>query len=198
MLFYNLNPIPQLNPVLTVLMIIILSIHSQHRDLGIIFSANLNWSSHYEAIISKAYKSFGLLRRVFCNTVAGSIQAKKGLYISIVRSNLLYCSPLWRPYFIKDITLLERVQHRAMKYILGDYTSDYKTRLIKLNLLPLMYIYELLDILFFIKSLRFNSPNNSFNISHYITFNNASMRSGGKKLIHSYFIKQPYITNSFL
>ena len=55
----------------------ILSIQSQHRDLGIIFSANLNWSSHYEAIISKAYKSFGLLRRVFCNTVAGSIQVKK-------------------------------------------------------------------------------------------------------------------------
>ena len=83
---------------------------------------------------------------------------------------------------IKDIILLERVQHRASKYILGDYSSDYKTRLIKLNLLPLMYIYELLDILFFIKSLK--SPNNSFNILHYISFIKTSTRSGGKKLIH--------------
>ena len=122
----------------------ILSIQSQHRHLGIIFSANLNWSSHYEAIISKAYKTFGLLRRVFCNTVAGSIQAKKGLYISIVRSNITSLVAI----FNKDIILLERVQRRATKYILSDYTSDYKTCLIKLNLLPLMYIYELLDILF--------------------------------------------------
>ena len=77
----------------------------------------------------------------------------------------------------------QHLPRRASKYILGDYTSDYKTRLIKLNLLPLMYIFELLDILFFIKS--FKSPNSSFNISHYITFNNTSTRSGGKKLIHT-------------
>ena len=43
----------------------------------------------------------GVLRRVFSNI--HSIKAKKDLYISIVRSNLLYCSPLWRPYQIKDI-----------------------------------------------------------------------------------------------
>ena len=106
----------------------------------------------------------------------------KDLYISIVRSNLLYCSPLWRPYLIKDILNLERIQHRASKYILGDYISDYKTRLIKLNLLPLMYIYELLDILFFIKS--YKSPINSFNIFQYVTFTNSFTRSRDKKLIH--------------
>ena len=151
----------------------ILSSKSSHRDLGIIFSTNLSWSAHYESIISKAYRSFGLLRRVFSNS--HSIKAKKNLYISIVRSNLLYCSPLWRPYLIKDILNLERIQRRASKYILGDYTSDYKTRLIKLNLLPLMYIYELLDILVFIKSCK--SPINSFNIFQYVTFNNSFTRS---------------------
>jgi len=62
---------------------------------------------------------------------------------------LLYCSPLWKPYLVQDIILLERVQCRSSKFILNDYSSDYKTRLAKLNLLPLMYIYELTDILFF-------------------------------------------------
>ena len=121
-----------------------------------------------------------MLRQVFSNIH----KSKKNLYISIVRSNLLYCSPLWRPYQIKDILNLERIQCRASKYILGDYTSDYKTRLrlIKLNLQPLMYIYELLDILFFIKS--YNSPINSFNIFQYVTFNNSFTRSRDKKLIH--------------
>ena len=40
-------------------------------------------------------------------------QVRKSLYISLVRSKLLYCS---------------------------DYTSDYRTRLTQLGMLPLMYI----------------------------------------------------------
>ena len=63
-----------------------------------------------------------------------------------LRSCLLYCSPLWRPYQIQHITLLERIQHQASKFILNDYSTDYKSRLIKLNL-SLMYIYKLTDIL---------------------------------------------------
>ena len=40
------------------------------------------------------------------------------------------------------------------KYILNDFTSCYKTRLLKLNLLPLMYMFELQDLLFTIKSIK--------------------------------------------
>ena len=46
-------------------------------------------------------------------------------------------------------------QHYARcfsKYILNDYTSDYKTRLLKLQLLPLMYLLDLSDVLFFLLS----------------------------------------------
>jgi len=41
-----------------------------------------------------------------------------------------------------------------MKYILQDYVSEYKQRLVQLRLLPVMYIYDLADM-FFIKSLKF-------------------------------------------
>jgi len=78
------------------------------------------------------------------------VEAKKQLYIASVRSQLLYCSKLWRPKLIKDITMLERVQRRATKYILNDYTSTYKSRLQQLQMLPLMYIYEFNDLMFFI------------------------------------------------
>ena len=47
---------------------------------------------------------------------------------------------------MKDILSIERVQRRATKYTLNDYTSCYKTRLIKLRFLPLMYLFELQDI----------------------------------------------------
>jgi len=96
-----------------------------------------------------------------------------------VRSCLLYCSPLWRPHLLKDIILLECVQRRATKFILNDYSSDYKSRLVKLGMLLLMYVYELADILFFIKSLRF--PNSSFD---FVTFSTNPTRSLGCKLLH--------------
>ena len=52
-----------------------------HRDLGIIFSANMSWSCHYEHIVSKAYRALGLLRRSF--KCSNSITTKKALYLAI-------------------------------------------------------------------------------------------------------------------
>ena len=68
-----------------------------------------------------------------------------------------------------DIINLERIQRRATKHILNDYTSYYKDGLLSLKLLPLMYIRELQDILFAIKSLT-----NQFNIKNFITFNSST------------------------
>ena len=54
---------------------------------------------------------------------------------------------------MKDIMSLECMQWRATRFILNDYSSNYKYHLVKLGMLPLMYIYELANIMFFIKSL---------------------------------------------
>ena len=81
-----------------------------------------------------------------------------------------------------DISNLEHLQRRATNYILNDYISDYKTRLLKLELLPLMYTIELSDIMFFIKSIK--NPTSSFTIHHFISFS-TSARSGGFKLHHN-------------
>ena len=124
------------------------------------------------------------------------------IYISIVQPNLLYCSPLWRPYLIKDIDLLERVQRRATKFILSDYSSDYKTRLIQLGMLPLIYILEIANIVFFIKSI--NNPSEKFNILDFVDFSAGSTRSANTKLYHktctnitmnSYFYRLPRLWN---
>ena len=69
--------------------------------------------------------------------------AKRTLYISLVRLQVTYCSVIWRPNLIKDMTLIEQIQRRATKFILNDYSSDYFDRLKQLNLLPLMYTFEL-------------------------------------------------------
>ena len=90
------------------------------------------------------------------------------LYLSLVRK-LTYCSQLRRPYLIKDIISLERVQRTATKFVLND-SSNYKARLISLKLLPLMYWFELQDILFLVKCMK--EPAENFDISTYVSFIN--------------------------
>ena len=119
-----------------------------HRDLGIVVSSNLSWTNHYNTICSKAYTSLFLIRRSFSPSLPTTI--KKRLYLLLVRSKLCYCSQLWRPQLIKDILLLEKVQRRATKFILNDYNSNYRDRLIKLCILPLMYWLELNDIMYLV------------------------------------------------
>ena len=71
-------------------------------------------------------------------------------------SKLSYCSQLWRPHLVKDILCLESVQRRATRYILNDYSrhTSYRSRLINIKLLPLMYWLELQDVLFLVKCLQ--------------------------------------------
>ena len=160
----------------------IIKIVDKHRDLGVILSSNLSWEPHYQHITSKAYKLLGLLRRSFSSNIPTN--CKKQLYISLIRSHFMYCSVIWRPCLIKHIQLIERVQRRATKYILNDYISDYKSRLIKLQILPLAYILELNDIMFFIRNLK--HPHEGFNINNYISFASGDTRtSANHKLQHN-------------
>ena len=181
----------------------VLAVSNSHKDLGVIISANLDWSDHYNHICSQAYRTLGLLRRTFKNCT--SANAKKLLYLSLVRSKLTYCSCVWRPHFIKDIVTLEKVQRRATKFVLNDYSSNYKSRLLKLEILPLMLVYEYYDIILFYKSLKF--PSSGFEITRFVSFSSASTRSSScSRLVHSksstnqhrhfYFNRLPRLWNS--
>ena len=104
------------------------------KDLGIILTEDLSWGKHYKSINARAYEVLGLMRSTFLPSHSTSTMVK--LYVSLVRSQLFYCTQIWRPHLMKDILSIERVQRRATKYILNDYTNYYKSRLIKLRLLP--------------------------------------------------------------
>ena len=161
----------------------------------------MDWSSfaNCKTSLQKAWSTTSVL---LCNY---QYKCKKTLYLSLVRSQLVYCSQVWRPHLVKDIKLLEDVQRRASKFILNDYTSDYKTRLLQLNLLPLSMIYEVNDICFFVKSIK--QPSSSFNILNYVSFSCNNTRSGSSlKLVqplvlnnrhkHFYFIRIVRLWNS--
>ena len=64
--------------------------NSSHKDLSITISSDLSWDQHYKNIIPKAYRMLGLLCRSFSRHQ--TVTAKKTLYISLVRSQVIYCS----------------------------------------------------------------------------------------------------------
>ena len=82
------------------------AVKTSHIDLGVMVTTDLQWKSHHLHMISKSYKLVSLLRRVFSSVTC--IRAKKVLYISLVRSRMLYCSPIWRPHLLTDIRALEK------------------------------------------------------------------------------------------
>ena len=174
-----------------------------HRDLGIVMSEDLTWCAHYSNLTCKAYKVLGLLRRNF--NVCGAVAQKRKLYLSLVRSTFNYCSSIWRPHLIKDIMTLETVQRRASKFVLNDYSMDYRNRLKVLKLLPLMYHLELNDIMLAVRC--FKSPEEHFNLNKYVAFCHSGTRSGSHSKLrhtrsplnivkHSFFHRLPRLWNA--
>ena len=155
-----------------------------HRDLGFIMSRDLSWSNHYDYISAKAYKTLGLIRRLFYHI--SSIFTKRTLYMSIIRPQILYGSQIWHPHLIKDITKIKNIQRRASKFILNDFLSDYKSHLTSLQILPLMLeiSMELNNIIFMVRCLQ--SSHCCIDIHSLISFSSSDTRSASShKMIHS-------------
>ena len=106
--------------------------------------------------------------------------------------------------FVERHRIVRKSPTKSHKNYLSNYQSDYKTRLIQIGILPLMYIYELADILFFIKSIK--HPTDKFDILDYVNFTTGTTRSAGTKLypktartypiMNSYFYRLPRLWNS--
>ena len=77
------------------------------KDLGIIVSNNLILVNPYNHIISCAYKILGLIRRSFSSSLKSSVKMK--LYLTLVRSQPMYCTLIWCPYLLKDVQNMERI-----------------------------------------------------------------------------------------
>ena len=83
--------------------------------------------------------------------------------------------------------MLENVQRRYTTVITNAYTSDYKTHLQQIDLLPLMYWYDLQDILYLINDICFQNPPDNINLFDHIAFTTSSTRSSSNnKLITRY------------
>jgi hypothetical protein len=100
-------------------------------DLGIIVDNKLRFSTHYASIVNKAQQRSSLILRCFkCRDPLLLSRA----FVVYVRPLLEYCSPVWAPVYISDISLIESVQRRFTKRISGMKDLTYPQRLTKLKL----------------------------------------------------------------
>lgn len=119
------------------------------RDLGVDISSSFIWNEHVNRIIGKCNKKMGMIKR----TVGfdAPVGVSKTLYVSLIRNDLEYCSPVWSGTSKRNMGLVEGVQRRATKFILHYPDLDYKSRLDSLVLLPLSLRREIQDLVYFFK-----------------------------------------------
>ena len=126
------------------------------RDLGVIVSDDLSWSTHISSIVPKARSVAAWIFSVFITRDTISMMT---LYKSLVRSLLEYSCPLWNPKKVSDIHQLEAVQRTFTKKIWNLRDLDYWKRLKVLNLMSLQRRRERYIILHMWKVLHCITPN---------------------------------------
>ena len=124
------------------------------KDLGVHLTPNLNYATHINFIILKAFKMFGFLKRT--SSEFSNIKTLKSLFVTLVRSQLEYACQVWSPHQRYLIERLERVQCKFIKYLCWKSNIDYSTsnynNLCSFFKLPrLEYRRQFLDATFFFK-----------------------------------------------
>ena len=106
----------------------------------------MSWDVHINNIIKKANRNLWFIKRTI--GPYAPTQAKKTLYLTLVRSILEYCTIIWAPITRQNLIHIESIQRRATKFITGMPYASYKERVIACNLLPLSFRREILDCCF--------------------------------------------------
>ena len=123
----------------------------KQKDLGIIVDEKLSWDAHISEKLSKALKTFYLIRRNCC---VRSPQAKTAMYKSMIIPVLAFGSQAWHPNF-SIIRKLNAFQNRVIRWIL-EHDCSHDLGLTTTNLLPIPLYLQLCDLLMLSKIVQGN------------------------------------------
>ena len=146
---------------------------TEETDLGIIVSNDLKPSKQCVSAVKKANMTLGMIKRHIVSRDKNTIVR---LYKSLVRPKLEYCIQAWNPSLIKDIELLEQVQHRATKLIPEISHLPYHDRLKYLNLTTLelrRHRGDLIETFKILKGLEGIPSNSLFELNTSVTRGNS-------------------------
>ena len=110
---------------------IVLSTVKSARDLGVLVAHDVSPSLHISSIVARAHKRS--LRAFNLRNIDLLLRA----YLTYVRPLIEHDSIIWSPYTVKDIELIESVQHHFTKRLPDFNILPYAERLIVLTYLYL-------------------------------------------------------------
>ena len=103
----------------------------QQTYLGLELTKDLSWSPHIQKIVTKANRNLNMIRR---NLGQCSCKIKCQAYLSLVRPILEYGQTVWDPYQLKHIDQVERVQRKAIRYVMTNYDQKASVTAMRENL----------------------------------------------------------------
>ena len=92
------------------------------------FDGKLNFNEHVHRICSKASAQISALQRL---TGLVDYPSRKAIYTSFISSNFNYCPLVWFFTSRESINKIDKIQERALRFVLKDHTSNYKNLLLK-------------------------------------------------------------------
>jgi hypothetical protein len=114
----------------------ILESSTAEKDLGVWVDDGLTFENHVNEVVKKGNRLCGLLKRTITNKEKITMML---LFKALVRPVLEYGNPVWYPCLRKHINMVEGVQRRFTKVIVGMSELEYEDRLRKLKLPSLEY-----------------------------------------------------------
>ena len=98
------------------------------KVLGIYIDDRFNFNEHVQRSCSKAARQLNALARI---SKYLNLRARKLIFNSFVISNFSYCPLVWHFCGKVNNAKIEKIQERALKIVLHDFTSDYDALLKK-------------------------------------------------------------------
>ena len=121
---------------------------SMEKYLGIYVTDSLSWKEHVSSVKKDCYSRLGVIKRVF-GKCSKSVKAK--LYTQLVLPKLDYCTTVWNPGTAGLQKILEKIQRRACRVVLGHDIINYTSELAKLNWRPLHERRKINDLIMLYK-----------------------------------------------
>ena len=96
--------------------------------LGVCIDGKLNFNEHVCRICSKASAQISAQQRL---TGLLDYPSRKAIYTRFIASNFNYCPLVWFFTSRESIDKIDKIQERAIRFVLKDHISDYTNLLLK-------------------------------------------------------------------
>ena len=141
---------------------------SKHAKLlGLTFDEKLHFDLHVNNICTKASRQISAISRIAKYITTDCLHK---MYNAFVRSNFLYCANVWHFGIYSNIWKIEKVNKRALRVVLNDYTSSYPELLLraKQNCIYVQNLHVILTECFkYINDINPNILRNVFNFRNH-------------------------------